>query len=34
MEQKLISMTKEETSKYVIIKNLIDNKINGIDASK
>ena len=34
MEQKLISMTEEEISRHTIIKNLIDGKINGTDASK
>jgi len=34
MEQKLISMTEKEISRYNIIKNLIDGKINGTDASK
>ena len=34
MEQKLISMTEKEISRYNIIKNLIDGKINGRDASK
>jgi len=34
MEQKLISMTEEEISRHNIIKNLIDGRINGTDASK
>ncbi len=34
MTQKLISMSKKELSRYCIIKNLIDGKINGTDASK
>ena len=34
MTQKLISMTKKELSTYDVIKNLIDEKINGTDASK
>ena len=34
MEQKLISMTEKEISRHSVIKNLIDGKINGIDASK
>ena len=34
MEQKLISMTEKEISRHSIIKNLIDGKINGTDASK
>lgn len=34
MKQKLISMTEKEISRYDIIKNLIDDKINGTDASK
>jgi hypothetical protein len=34
MSQKLISMTKKELTRYDIIKNLIDGKINGTDASK
>jgi len=34
MPQKLISMTEKELSKYDVIKNLIDKKINGTDASK
>jgi len=34
MAQKLITMTKQELSRYDIIKNLIDGKINGTDASK
>jgi len=34
MEQKLISMSKKELSRYDVIKDLIDNKINGTDASK
>ena len=34
MEQKLISMTEKEISRYSVIKNLIDGKINGTDASK
>lgn len=34
MEQKLISMTEKEIIRHSIIKNLIDGKINGTDASK
>ena len=34
MNQKLISMSKKELSKYEIINNLIAGKINGTDASK
>lgn len=34
MEQKLISMSKKELSRYDVIKDLIDDKINGTDASK
>lgn len=34
MSQKLICMTKRELSKYDIINDLIDKKINGTDASK
>jgi len=34
MEQELISMTEEEITRHSIIKNLIDGKINGTDASK
>ncbi len=34
MTQKLISMTEKELSKYDVIKNLINGKINGTDASK
>ena len=34
MTQKLISMTARELSRYDIIKNLIDRKINGTDAAK
>lgn len=34
MEQKLISMTEKELLKYDVIKNLIDEKINGTGASK
>lgn len=34
MTQKLIIMTEKELAKYDIIKSLIDNKINGADASK
>ena len=34
MTQKLISMSEKELSRYDIIKNLIDGKINGTDASK
>lgn len=34
MSQKLICMSEKEISKYDIIKNLIDGKINGTDASK
>lgn len=34
MEQKLISMTQKELLRYDVIKNLIDGKINGTDASK
>lgn len=34
MEQKLLSMTEKELLRYDVIKDLIDNKINGTDASK
>ena len=34
MGQKLINMTEKEISRHSIIKNLIDGKINGTDASK
>ena len=34
MSQKLITMTEKELSKYDVIKDLIDKKINGTDASK
>ena len=34
MTQKLISMTEKEISRHTVIKNLIDGKINGTDASK
>jgi hypothetical protein len=34
MTKKLISMTEKELSKYDVIRELIDNKINGTDASK
>lgn len=34
MPQKLISMTEKELSRYDVIKNLIDKRINGTDASK
>jgi hypothetical protein len=34
MTQKLISMTKRELSKYDVINNLINKKINGTDASR
>ena len=34
MKQKLISMTEKEISRHSIIKNLIEGKINGTDASK
>ena len=34
MEQKLISMSKKELSRYEIINDLINGKINGTDASK
>jgi len=34
MKQKLISMTEKEITRHNIIQNLIDGKINGIDASK
>ena len=34
MKQKLISMTEKELTRHGIIKNLIDGKINGRDASK
>lgn len=34
MTKKLIIMTEKELAKYDIIKSLIDNKINGADASK
>ncbi|MEK9130171.1 MAG: helix-turn-helix domain-containing protein, partial [Patescibacteria group bacterium] len=34
MTQKLICMTEKELARYNIIQNLIDGKINGIDASK
>lgn len=34
MTQKLISMTARELSRYDIVKNLIDRKINGTDAAK
>lgn len=34
MKQKLISMTEKELTRHSIIKNLIDGKINGRDASK
>ncbi len=34
MAQKLICMTEKELSRYEIIKNLINGKINGTDASK
>ena len=34
MEQKLISMTEKEITRHNVIKNLIDGKINSIDASK
>ncbi len=34
MTQKLICMSEKELSRYDIIKNLIDGKINGTDASK
>lgn len=34
MTQKLISMTARELSRYDIIKNLLDRKINGTDAAK
>jgi len=34
MTQKLICMTEKELEKYDVIKNLIDKKINGTDASK
>lgn len=34
MTQKLISMTAKELSRYDIVKNLIDRKINGTDAAK
>ena len=34
MEQELISMTEEEITRHSIIRNLIDGKINGTDASK
>ncbi|MCF7795059.1 ISNCY family transposase [Patescibacteria group bacterium] len=34
MQQKIISMTEKELEKYDVIKNLIDKKINGVDASK
>lgn len=34
MTQKLISMTAKELSRYGIVKNLIDRKINGTDAAK
>jgi hypothetical protein len=34
MTKKLISMTEKELSRYDVIKNLIDKKINGTDASK
>ena len=34
MEQKIICMTEKELSKYEVIKDLIDGKINGTDASK
>jgi len=33
MEQKLICMTEKELSRYDVINDLIDNKINGTDAS-
>lgn len=34
MTQKLISMTEKELSRYNVIQNLIDGKINGTDAAK
>lgn len=34
MTQKLISMTEKELSRYDVVKELIDKKINGTDASK
>lgn len=34
MTQKLISMTEKELFKYDVIKNILDRKINGTDASK
>ena len=34
MEQKLICMAKKELSRYDVIRDLIDSKINGTDASK
>lgn len=34
MSQKLICMSQKELSRYDIVKNLIDGKINGTDASK
>lgn len=34
MTQKLIIMTQKELSRYGVIKNLIDNKLNGTQASK
>ena len=34
MEQKLISMTEKELTRHNIVKNLINGKINGKDASK
>ena len=34
MTQKLICMTEKELEKYDVIKNLLDKKINGTDASK
>ncbi len=34
MAQQIITMTQKELSKYEIIKNLIDKKINGTEAAK
>lgn len=34
MEKKLIPMTKQELTRYDVIKSLVDGKINGTDASK
>jgi len=34
MTKKLISMTEKELARYGVVKNLIDGKINGADASK